>query len=128
MYLYDSLGRRVTAGSIDFVNEVMRVREAKNAPWPAIDLFVKFFKKQHPKRYQSHLIEIRDIRETRKDQKFASTKDKVTGGILRYTLDIPTDIIYMIRKIYNTNELDFNREFYMEFAKRYPEWKIAEKL
>jgi len=126
--LFDQFGNPIKEGLVQFVDEVMKARGATGAPWPAIELIVSFFKKQKPKRYQSHLVQVRDLRETRKDQRFASTTDKVTGGILRYTLDIPSDIIYMIRKVYSEEELPMNREFFTEFAKRYPEWKVAQKL
>src|SRR3990167_2999834 len=123
MQLYDSFGRKVTPGMAQFVDQVMKVRGATTAPWPGMDLCMKFWEKQNPTRYNSFLMDIRDTRETRLDSRFGLSKNKS----MRYTLDIPQEVILMIRKIYNTDELVMDRRFYQEFAKRYPECKIAER-
>ena len=125
--ILDSFGRKIPQGATEFVDQVMKVRGATNAPWPAIDLCMNFWRKQHPEKYKSFIVTVKDLRETRKDPKFGSTYDKVHGGYFRYTLDIPQEVMFMIRKIYNTDELPMDRRFFQEFGKRYPECKVAER-
>ncbi|MBU1077436.1 MAG: hypothetical protein KKH98_09100, partial [Spirochaetes bacterium] len=95
-----------------------------------IEAIFETWEKTHPREYKSHVIYIKDVKDTRRD-KFASSdprKDPVHNGILRYTLDIPERVIYMIRKVYNATELPMNREFFLTFAKKFPKYKVAEKL
>ena len=129
MYLFDSRGRKYKSDHIKWVDYVTKLKGKNSSnPWPVIEACFNFWAKQSPTRYRSYLVSINDVRETRKEKKFASTTDRVTGGILRYTLYIPEEVILMIRCIYNESELPMDRKFFMEFARRFPRFKIAEKL
>lgn len=127
--IYDQYGIPRKSDHIQAVYSLFTLKEKHQSnPWPVIEQCFKIFEETHPKHYQSHLIYIDDIRETRRDKKFASTKDKTTGGYLRYTLDIPDMVMKMIRTLYSPDELPMNREFYRAFAKKFPNYKVAEKL
>lgn len=129
MFLYDSVGRRHKASHLNWIEKVIKLRDKSGSdPWPVVEECLNFWASQFPERYNSLLINIKNTRETRKEKKFASTTDKITGGILRYTLDIPQEVILMLRCLYSADSLPMNREFFQEFAKKFPRFKIAEKL
>ena len=112
-----------------FVAELEKLKkESGSNPWPVIEKIMDFWREQKPLQWQSYLFDLGKIRDSRKDKKFASTKDKVTGGTLRYTLDLPQPVMFMIRMMYSPEELPMHRDFNLEFAKRYPIHKVAEKL
>ena len=114
---------------ISLVERLITIKKKSGSnPWPAIEECIKVFKTRKPTHWKSHLIQVEDLRQSRKDPKYASTHDKATGGYLRYTLDIPSDIIYLINALYSPAELPMNKQFFIEFAKRYPELKVAQKL
>ncbi|MEK6882964.1 MAG: hypothetical protein AABY22_25290, partial [Nanoarchaeota archaeon] len=103
-------------------------QKSGSSPWSVIEECFNIWASEKPTKYNSYLVYLQDIKETRKDKEFASTKDPVTGGYLRYTLDIPQEVMMMVRCVYNSSELPMNREFFQEFAKRFPKFKVAEKL
>ena len=97
-------------------------------PWPVIECCIKIWQDSSPKEWKAYIVEINDLRNTRKDPKFASTYDRVQGGSLRYILDIPEKVIKMIRCVYDVDELPMNKKFFHEFARRFPKFQIAQKL
>ena len=114
---------------IRLADEMIALKKTSGSnPWPVIEKCIDVFKKIRPQQYKSFLFDLGETKATRKEKKFASTYDKVHGGYLRYTLDIPEYVVYLIRKIYNVDELPMNRQFFIEFAKRFPAMKVAEKL
>lgn len=94
--------------------------------WPVIDRIFEIFKETNPTRYASYILEVERIRKSRRDPKFGRSKTK--DAPLRYTLDIPEFVIKSIRALYSVEELPMDREFFLRFAKRYKQYKIAEKL
>jgi len=127
---YDAVSRRlVNASDSAAADKLIQLKKDSGSnPWPVIEACINIWAAKHPIEWESNLIRLEEIRKTRKDSKFASTKDKVTGGTLRYTLDIPQTIIYMIRCIYDSTELEMNREFFLLWGRKFPKMKIAEKL
>ena len=127
--MYDSLGRRHKVENLTWVDRVVKLKKKSGSnPWPVIEECFNFWAKQSPTRYKSFLVSIDNIRQTRKEPKYASTYDKIHGGYLRYTLDIPQEVMLMIRCLYNTNELPMDKEFFNDFAKRFPKLMIAQKI
>jgi len=126
---YDQFGRK---RKLEHLRAVERLEELKQKngtnPWPVIEECFRIWESTNPKAWQAHLVNIYDLRRTRKDSKFASSKDPVTGGILRYTLDIPEKVMYMIRMLYSVEELPMDRPFFLEFARRFPKLKVAQKV
>ena len=129
MYLYDSVGRRHKASHLAWIEQVCKLKDKSGSnPWPVIEECLNFWASQNPMRYKSFLIDVDETRQTRKDRKFGSSYHKETNSTLRYTLDIPQEVILMIRCIYTANQLPMNRDFYQEFARKFPKMKVAEKL
>lgn len=99
-------------------------RNNQTNPWVVIEACLNLWADSNPTAYRSFLYEIEGIKNTRRDKKFATS----TTGSMRYTLDIPEKIIYMIRMLYSEEELPMNKAFFHEWATRFPKMKIAEKL
>lgn len=127
--IYDQFG---IPRQIEHLNAVARLENLKASsgsnPWPVIEECINVWKSTNPREYRSHLITIKEIRDTRADREFATAhRDPVHGGILRYTLDVPEKVIFMIRALYTPEELPMDRKFWLEWGKRFPGTRIAEK-
>lgn len=130
MKVYDSF-TGILRNSTDVIatDRLIELKKSSGTnPWPVISEILKIWADKSPKEWKSYLIRLQDIKRTRKDRKFASTYDKVNKGYLRYILDIPQKVISMIRCLYTADELPMNRKFFIEFARRFPRLKVAEKL
>lgn len=88
---------------------------------------VKLWKHSKPAEYKSYIVEMDDIRETRKNE-YASSLDKETGIEQRYIVDIPQFIISVLRLLYTVEEMPMNKEFFRDFARKFPEFKVAQKI
>lgn len=91
--------------------------------WVVIDEIISTFKKRKPKEYDSYIMEVQEIRDTRAD-KFASNKK----ASLRYTVDCPEFVVKALRFLYDPAELDMNKAFWAEFWRRYPIFRVSERL
>lgn len=128
-YFLDKYGRRHKWSDYSKTQKLFKLKESSGSnPWPVIEECFNIWSASAPNTYRSFLYEIEQTRNTRKDRKFGSTVDKGTGETLRYTLDIPEKVIFMLRVLYTPNELPMNRDFFIEFAKRFPKFKVAEKI
>ena len=128
-YIYDKYGIRRKWKDIRAVEKLYKLKETSGSdPWPVIEECLNMWVASAPGTWKSFLYEIDQTRETRKDQEFGSTVDNSTGATLRYTLDIPEKVVYMLRILYTPQELPMNRDFYIAFANRFPRFKIAQKM
>lgn len=128
-YFYDKFGRRHKWADYQKTQRLLDLKKKSGSdPWPVIEACLKVWSDSKPNTWESFLYEIEQTRETRKDPKFGSTVDKSTGATLRYTLDIPEKVIYMLRVLYTPEELPMNKDFFIAFAQRFPKFKVAEKI
>ncbi len=119
-YFYDHLGIKHRMSDLVAVEKLEKLkRDSGSSPWPVIEQCFKMWEKTRPTEYESYLIYIQDLRETRKDKKFGSSTDKVTGGIIRYTVDVPKKVMDMIRAIYSPQELPMDKKDF---------WKTISKI
>jgi hypothetical protein len=117
-------GRVRKADDLELAEKIIDTKLAKDH-WAVIDELIKAWSERSPEQVQALKIEIDDHRETLQDKKFGQTM----GGKdfeRRFTLVFPLTLQSMIRSVYKAEELPFDREFYREFAKRYPFFKVAE--
>lgn len=126
---YDSeTGKFVRSDILQLTNSLMA---KKGNPWEVVDLCVKAFKETFPTNYKSYVIRLDSVREAQKktyvgNKEFRGvSKDKVTGGYLAHTIDFPAWIMGLLRKVYNNNELKMDKQFFREFGKRHPEFRVA---
>ncbi|KKP54483.1 MAG: hypothetical protein UR46_C0020G0003 [Parcubacteria group bacterium GW2011_GWA1_33_6] len=123
MKVFNSISNSLVDSEIYSAADLLvKLRNTKGM-WEVIDEVLNIWHKNHPKEWKAHLIDIKDLRDTRKNE-FASTKDKS----LRLVLDIPEKIILMIRKLYDVQECPMDKKWMLKFAKRYPNMVVAEKL
>jgi len=128
-FLYDQFGRKIQLADVRAVEHLEKLKKKHgNDIWPVIEACIKIWSDKHPDQWRSFLMDMSELRETRKDRKFASSTDKATGGILRYTLDIPEKLIMIIRAVYAPEELAMDKEFFHTFARKFPSFQVAEKL
>lgn len=111
--------RLVNAKNVLFADKLLELRKDKG-PWAVIDEIVKYWESYPHKEWKAHLIEIRESRKNR----FGSSK----GKDLRYIVDVPEKILYMIRSMYKADELDMNKEWFRQFGKRYKQFLIPQKI
>jgi hypothetical protein len=114
----DKLVDAKAAAAIDKIYELKK----KNDLWGVFNLLLDIWTSKKRGNYESLLMDTRRIRKTRAS-KFGSSKDRT----LRYTLDVPQEVLLMLRKVYSVEELPMDKRFFYEVWKRYPQLRIAEK-
>lgn len=108
-------------------------RQHPNDIWLVIAEVIKAWEKTNPKQYASFIISHEDIKQSRKEYNIGTStftgvsKDKSTGGLLAYTLDIPEKVVYMLRALYSAEELPFDKNFYNQFGKKFPKFRVMER-
>ena len=131
MYIYDQFGVPRKLSELNAVESLFELKAKSGSnPWPVIEKCINIWASLHPRQWTSFLYEVQDTKSNRRN-KFAASdpkKDEKHGGIIRYTLDLPEKVVFMIRCIYSSEELPMNREFFLEWAKRFPKMKVAEKI
>lgn len=96
-------GRLFNATDYSAADRLLKLSKEKPI-WEVIDEIINIWATRQPKKWKAHLFNLSSIKETRKN-KFSSTKDKS----LRYILDIPQQIIMMIRILYTTDEAPMDK-------------------
>jgi hypothetical protein len=123
-YIYDQFGIKRNIKHVMAVERLEKLKGSNpNNPWVVIEECLDMWKATNPTDYKSYLYHLDETRQTRADHKFGQSKT----GMYRYTLDIPQKVLFMIRCLYDDTELPMNKEFFHEFARRFPKLKIAEK-
>jgi len=117
-------GRIRKSEDIELADSILKARS--KGTWAVIDILVKSWIDRSPEEVKAVKIDISDQREMLKDKKYGQTSG---GGDMerRFTLLFPTSLQLLVRTQYKADELPFNREFYNEFSRRYPGFKIADK-
>lgn len=123
------------AGVVNLVSKLVKLKKEKSE-WEVIEAIVDAWEKSNPTEWESFLHELDHTKSTRKvtavgNKQFSGvSKDKGnseregTGGYLRYKLDIPVKVVYMIRRMYP--ELPMDKKFYDKFARKFPKMVIEE--
>lgn len=125
MYILDRFGRKIDMREVAFVNRLFELKQKSGSkPWPVIEEIIKYWSAKNPTNWRSFLYQLDEVKQTRLDQKFGLSK----GGTMRYTLDMPEAVQYMIRMMYNADELPMNSQFFLAFARKFPAFKVAEKI
>lgn len=121
--VYDHLaGRLLNSSDVQLADTLLRMKKTKPL-WSVIRYIYEAWAKSEPREYESFLFTVKDKRDTRINQ-YGSTRNKA----LRYTLDIPSKVYMLIRILYPVEELRMDKKFLREFAKRFPECRVAEKI
>ncbi len=109
---------------MEAVSRLLALKEKHGTDyWPVIEEVLRVWAAKRPNEYKSFLVDMKDIKETRRD-KFASSESEM----FRYTLDIPETVMFMLRKLYTTDECPMDKKFFRSWAKKFPRMQIAEKI
>ena len=91
-------------------------------PWPVVDAVLGAWAKRNPEEYKSTILTIEEERGTRANAWGSN------GDGLRFTLDVPFWVEAVLRRVYSTDELPFDKGWYKEFWKRYPRFRVSENI
>lgn len=123
--IIEESGRLRDVADIELAEKIVKLRENKD-PWMVIDELVKIWAKKAPDEAEMVLINVDQYRETMKDKQYGQTtlgKDQER----RFKLAFPVTLQLLIRTQYKAEDLPFDSKFHIEFAKRYPAFRVAEK-
>lgn len=124
MLIYDN-GKIRNSDDIELADSILKANK-RGGEWEVIDLLVKAWVKRTPDEVRAIKIDISDRREMLNDKEYGST---MGGNDMerRFTLIFPSTLQLLIRTQFKADTLPFDRQFYTEFARRYPGFKIANK-
>ena len=91
--------------------------------WVVVDAVIALWMKQRPTEYRSFIVDTEIARQTRANAYGANKK-----ASLRYTVDMPEWVYHVLRRLYDAEELDMSKEFFQLFWKRYPIFRVSEKV
>ena len=111
-------------------DKLIKLKEDKD-PWEVFDYIVKIWMSTNPSEYESFLVDLSDTKATRKvtsvgNKQFRGVSVDSEGATLRYLLDIPTKVVYMIKRLYP--EMNMDKEFYTKWAKKFPKMTIEDTV
>lgn len=111
---------------IEFAEKITDMRKEQD-PWEVIAELITVWAKTTPDDVEAISINLGQYREAQKDKEFAQTEQ---GGDYerRFQLAFPKNLMLMIRSQYKAEDLPFDREFFAEFVKRYPFFRVSEKI
>jgi len=123
----DSVSKKIRPSQdMSIADEVMRLKQ-KNKPWEVIELLMKVWADRSPAEFKAFRVQVDNHRDNLADKKYGQTKG---GGDYsrRFMVAIPQALQFMIRAVYTASELPMDKEFFREFAKRFPAFKLPEKI
>jgi len=120
----DGLPRKYS--DLEAVNKIVTAKD-KNDVWEVIDLLITLWAKKVPDEVEAININLDEYRETLTDKEFATT-DGGKDMDRRFFLSFPKKLMLMIRTQYKSEELQFDKQFYNKFAKKYPFFMVSEKI
>lgn len=111
---------------IELAEKVVEVRNNKD-PWTLIDYLLKLWAQRAPDEEAAIMINVDEYREVQTDRVYGQTilgKDQER----RFILAFPKSLMLMLRTQYKADEFPMDKEFYHEFARRYPAFRVAQKV
>lgn len=123
--IIDDNGKKRKKSDIDFADDIIKLKNAKDQ-WAVIEKVLEHWVKSTPEESAALKVQLDDHREMLIDKEFGQT----TGGKdmeRRFSLIFPLRVQQVLRTIYAPEELEFDKKFFNEFAKRYPKFRVAEK-
>ncbi len=125
-------GRLTESTDLQVVDHLLKLRKEKPF-WEVVEAVVDAWVKRDPEQYKSYVIHLDAVK---KDQKVKSKGGgrgwrgvSKTDGIERsLVVDYPVWIDMCLRVLYKGDEVEFDKKFYREIAKRFPMFRIREKV
>lgn len=132
--IFDQYGVPRKASVLSAANRLQQLKkESGSNPWPVINECFKIWEQTHPSKYDSYLTYLDDIKDTRKitavgNKYFTGVSKATNGQITSYVADMPKQVMYMIRAVYDSDELPMNKQFWTEFIKRFPKYAVRKSV
>jgi hypothetical protein len=120
--VYDGITNRIIDSSAYQAIDKLESLKKKNDLWGVIKMCFKIWADKEPKQYRSWIVETGDARGAQNNA-FGSSRSKS----MRRVLDIPQDIIFMLRKMYTVEELPMDKKFIEQLWRRFPVFRVAKK-
>lgn len=119
-------GRIRKLEDVELAEKIIELKNQKDH-WAVIDKLIKTWEQRTPEEVQAIKINLTQYKENMDDKEFGQTKLGKEQE-RRFSLVFPLQLQNMIRTLYGAEDVPFNQEFYHEFAKRYPRFKVANKI
>lgn len=120
-----SNGRIRKSEDVSFAEKAIELKNNKGV-WDVIDFLMKRWISDSPEEVKAFKVHIDDTRENQIDKKFGRTRDKVMDR--RLVVVFPFELQNMIRALYRTDELSLDKKFFHEFARRFPAFRVPERI
>jgi hypothetical protein len=115
------------AADVELADKLIRLKQ-ENKLWEVVELCFDHWAKKNPEEWKSYIVEVQNIRDTRKTTKgIRGVSKSPEGSYVEYTLDIPEDVIYMLRVLYTPDELPMDRQFFRKLGRRFPKFRVSGK-
>lgn len=95
--------------------------------WEVCEEIIKIWQAKNPDTWKSYIVHVSDLQNTRKN-KHAASENKETGMITRYIVDVPEQVVLMLRMIYSVEELPMDKIFWREFGRKFPAFRVAQRI
>ena len=99
--------------------------------WEVIEELMRMYSETNVKEYDSYLIDLEDTKDNGKitnvgGKAFSNVSKDIEGSLLRHRLDIPVKVVYMIRRLYSTDEVQMDQKFFDTWARKFPNTVVSE--
>ena len=119
-------GRIRKLADVELAEDIVKTRNQKDH-WAVIDKLIKTWEERTPDEVQAIKINLEQYKEGLYDKEFGQTRLGKEQE-RRFSLVFPLQLQNMIRTLYSAEDVPFSKEFYRDFAKRYPRFRVAEKM
>lgn len=124
--MYDELGRPIEA---TIIADNLLNKAKKKDLWETVSLIVGVYFKKHPEFHEKHKRYLSKMRNVQKNKFGASENARGEIKGFRYLGDIPVEISNAFDLLlYERIKSKGKKEFYREFFKKYPVFRVAEKV
>ena len=130
----ETTGREEKAEHIYLTNHLVKVRnENMSDPWKVVEEVVTVWRKREPQKWDSYIVHLQDVKEAQKKTRVGGSTfrgvshDKQNDAYMSLLVDVPQWIVLALRKLYTTDELDMDKEFFRKFGRRFPLFQVREK-
>lgn len=117
-------GKIRNVDDIEWAERIIKLKNSKDK-WVVIEELIKHWSAIAGDEEQAIGINVTQYREQIKDKKFGTT-DLGKEQDRRFKLAFPYRLHQMIKAVYK-NDIQFDEDFFAEFGRRYPAFKVAEQ-
>ena len=125
--MLQDLVKYAPAKNVQAADKLLKLKK-ENKLWEVVEECFNIWSKKNKGEWKAFLFHVEEVRETRKRTKgFRGVTKGKDGGYIEYTIDIPQDVIYMLRVLYTPDELPMNKQFFRSLAKKFPKFRVSGK-